>query len=249
MARASDLVPTRAFGPVTTERGVRRANWRASAWAVYGLLGLLGVGVYFLLATQYEQDLGYDLYGLGAVVAILVGVRVHRPARHAAWYALALGVALQALGDLTLSLLGAGSGNEPFPSVADAMYLAGYVALAIGLVQLAGRDRRPDDRAAWVDALIVAGAATVVAWTLVFDPYLADPTMSPLGLVVSFAYPFADLLLLAVITHFLLVSRRALSALPCSRSHSEPTSSPTSGSSSCRSTAPARSASSSMSAA
>jgi hypothetical protein len=77
------------------------------------------------------------------------------------------------------------------------MYLAGYVALAGGLVQLAGR---PDDRAAWVAALIVAGAATVVAWTLVFDPYLADPTMSPLELVVSSAYPFADLLLVAVIT-------------------------------------------------
>jgi hypothetical protein len=80
------------------------------------------------------------------------------------------------------------------------MYFAGYVALAGGLVQLAGRAGRPDDRAAWVAALIVAGAATVVAWTLVFDPYLADPTMSPLELVVSSAYPFADLLLVAVIT-------------------------------------------------
>ena len=209
MARASDLVPAQAFGPVAAERGGRLADWRASTWTAYGLLGLLGLGVYFLLATQHQQDLGYDLYGLGAVVAILVGVRVHRPARRAAWFALALGVALQAAGDLTLSLLGAGSGTEPFPSVADAMYLGGYIALAAGLVQLAGRGGRSDDRAAWVDALIVAGAAAVVAWTLVFDPYLADPTLSPLGLVVSSAYPFADLLLLAVTTHLLLVSRRA----------------------------------------
>jgi diguanylate cyclase (GGDEF)-like protein len=209
MARAGDLVPAQAFGAAAAERGVLVANWRTSAWVAYGLLGLLGVGVYFLLATQYQQDLGYDLYGLGAVVAILVGLRVHRPANRAAWYALALGVALQAAGDLTLSLLGAGSGTEPFPSVADAMYLGGYIALAAGLVQLAGRDRKPDARAAWVDALIVAGAATVVAWTLVFDPYLSDPTLSPLGLAVSLAYPFADLLLLAVITHLLLVSRRA----------------------------------------
>ena len=72
-----------------------------------------------------------------------------------------------------------------------------------------GATGRPHDQAAWVDALIVAGAATVVAWTLVFDSYLADPTLSPLGLLVSAAYPFADLVLLAVVTHLLLVSRRA----------------------------------------
>jgi prepilin signal peptidase PulO-like enzyme (type II secretory pathway) len=55
---------------------MRLANWRTSTWAACGLLGLLGLGVYFLLATQYQQDLGYDLYGLGAVVAILVGVHI-----------------------------------------------------------------------------------------------------------------------------------------------------------------------------
>jgi len=209
MARAGHLVSARASGPAAAERIVLPARWRTSAWAAYGLLGLLGVSAYFLVATQYQQDLVYELYGLGAVAAILVGVRVHRPAHRAAWLTFALGVALQAAGDLTLSLMGSGSGNEPFPSVADALYLAGYVALAVGLVQLAGRDGRPDDRAAWVDALIVAGAATVVAWTLVLDPYLADPTLSPLGLVVSAAYPFADLVLLAVVTHLLLVSRRA----------------------------------------
>jgi len=190
------------------ERRVLLARWRISAWAAYGLLGLLGVGAYFLVATQRQQDLGYDLFGLGAVAAILVGVRVHRPARRAAWLTLALGVALEAAGDLTLSFLAA-TGSEPFPSVADALYLAGYVALALGLVQLAGRGGRPHDQAAWVDALIVAGAVTVVAWTLVFDPYIADPTLSPLGLLVSAAYPFADLVLLAVVTHLLLVSQRA----------------------------------------
>ena len=62
--------------------------------------------------------------------------------------------------------------------------------------------------AAWVDALIVAGAAAVVAWTLIFDQYLADPTLSPLGVLVSMAYPFADLVLLAVVAHLILVSRR-----------------------------------------
>ncbi|HEY5434494.1 MAG TPA: EAL domain-containing protein [Candidatus Limnocylindrales bacterium] len=209
MARAGHLVPARASGPAAAERGVLLAPWRTSGWAAYGLLGLLGVGAYFLVATQRQQDLAYDLYGLGAVAAILVGVRVHRPARRAAWLTLALGVALVAAGDLTLSFLSTSTGSEPFPSVADALYLAGYAALAYGLVQLARRDGWPHDQAAWVDALIVAGAATVVVWTLVFDSYLADSTLSPLGLLVSAAYPFADLVLLAVVTHLLLVSRRA----------------------------------------
>src|SRR5450759_4625035 len=57
MARAGHLVPARASGPAAAERGVLLAPWRTSGWAAYGLLGLLGVGAYFLVATQRQQDL------------------------------------------------------------------------------------------------------------------------------------------------------------------------------------------------
>lgn len=110
MAQAGHLAPARASGPAAAERGVLLARWRTSAWAAYGLLGLLGVGSHFLVATQRQQDLGYDLFGLGAIAAILVGVRVYRPARRAAWLTLALGVTLEAAGDLTLSY---GTGRAP----------------------------------------------------------------------------------------------------------------------------------------
>ena len=72
----------------------------------------------------------------------------------------------------------------PFPSAADALYLAGYATVALALVQLTmSTKERGRDPAAWVDALIVHGTALVVAWTLVFDQYLADPTLSPIGIL------------------------------------------------------------------
>ena len=208
MARAIDLARARPLGPLAAKDGALLARTRTLAWAVYGVLGLVGLGAYFLIADQRAQDLAYDVYGLTAVGAILVGVRLNKPARRVAWITLALGAALLTAGDLALSYLGSGAGEMPFPSVADALYLAGYAALASSLVQLARSHDRGRDPAAWVDALIVAGAATVVAWTLIFDQYLADPTLSPLGVLVSMAYPFADLVLLAVVAHLILVSRR-----------------------------------------
>ena len=69
---------------------------------------------------------------------------------------LAVGVALQSLGDVMLTFLTSSDGIEPFPSAADVPYLAGYVLIAIGLVELVRAGNREHDRTAWVDALIVA---------------------------------------------------------------------------------------------
>ncbi len=56
---------------------------RAHAWQWF-----LGVGMamslgYFLLPSAAVQDLAYQVPGMLAVVAIFVGIRLHRPARPA----------------------------------------------------------------------------------------------------------------------------------------------------------------------
>ena len=69
-------------------------------------------------------------------------------------------------------------GLEPFPSVADALYLGGLVLMAIAIIGLL-HDRIPGgDRAGLIDALIVAVGAGLVSWTFIMEPLVSDPAAS-----------------------------------------------------------------------
>ncbi|MGC8633403.1 MAG: putative bifunctional diguanylate cyclase/phosphodiesterase [Candidatus Limnocylindrales bacterium] len=187
-------------------------GWRW-AWVAYALLGLVGLGWYCTAASAAQQTLTFGLYGAGAVAACLSGIAHHRPARRGAWWLLAVGVALEAGGNWLEGALAMGTGSQPFPSVADAAYLAGYLALALGLVALVWRRDVPTEVSAWIDALIVAVAAGMVAWNLLLDRYLADPALSVPALVVSLAYPILDVVLLGVLAHLLLAAGRPNASL------------------------------------
>jgi len=83
--------------------------------------------------------------GASAVVAIAVGIAWHRPARRLAWWLIAAAQGLFVAGDALFSINELVLHIEPFPSLADALYLPGYPALAAGLALLAlsrsaGRD-------------------------------------------------------------------------------------------------------------
>ncbi len=127
-----------------------------------------------------------------------------------AWITLALGVALQSVGDVTLSLLTHPGGTSPFPSAADAAYLAGYILIAMGLVGLVRSPHREHDRAAWIDALVVAAAAAIFIWVFVIRDEIGSSS-DGLTAVVAAAYPFLDIVLIAIVVHLLLVRHRTLS--------------------------------------
>ena len=99
-------------------------DWtRRPLWLAYLACGLLVWGAGLAL-----PDLAYsvvdDLVGLSADVAILCGVRLHRPARRGIWYGLAAGLAVFVAGDVVYSVYAYALHLEPFPSPADALYLA-----------------------------------------------------------------------------------------------------------------------------
>ena len=67
----------------------------------------------------------FNAIGFSAVVAIVVGVRIHRPAARWPWYLIALGQALFVAGDVLAYNYRAFFGRAlPFPSIADPVYLA-----------------------------------------------------------------------------------------------------------------------------
>jgi diguanylate cyclase (GGDEF)-like protein len=140
----------------------------------------------------------YDAVVLGAAVVVLARASIVR-AERGAWLALGIGLLLWALGQTYYSVFLYYASPAPFPSPSDALFLAFYPASYMGLVLLLRARVSHLETLAWVDGLIGALAAAAVAAALIFPPVLGALGGSPLGVAVSLAYPFADLVLLGLV--------------------------------------------------
>ncbi len=169
------------------------------AWLAFLAMGSLAIVGYFLLPKGILQNLWYDSVGIFSVAAVLVGAR-RRPAGVVSWYMLAAGISVFVVGDAIQGLYEVAFDIAvPFPSVADAFYLAGYPIIALGLVVMVRRRSSGYDRASVLDTAIVAIGCGVLAWTFLASPYALDSSIPIFERVVSIAYPMADVLLLAVV--------------------------------------------------
>jgi diguanylate cyclase (GGDEF)-like protein len=124
------------------------------------------------------------------------------------WALVGLGVALMAAGELAwiADAMGIGGG-----SLADPLYLLGYVPLCAAMAGTARRQGTGMGPA--IDAAILAVAAAAVMWFLVIGPALADSTLSLPAAAVAVAYPIADVVVLAFLLRVLLDRPRATPAL------------------------------------
>lgn len=103
--------------------------------------------------------------------------------------------------------------RPPFPSPADACYLASYPVLAWGLLSLPGALRRRSDRVkAALDALTVLLAGAMVVWYVVVGP-LVHAGDGAVATVLDVAYPVGDLVLLFGVAAVLLGRQGADRAL------------------------------------
>ena len=109
--------------------------------------GVLGIElvlswIYFLFPSNVDvQDVIYELFGGGCVVAILWAIRRYRPEPREAWLVFALATAIFVAGDIAFDI----SPNAPQPAVADYLYLIAYplfAALPVALVVGSGSHRR-----------------------------------------------------------------------------------------------------------
>jgi diguanylate cyclase (GGDEF)-like protein/PAS domain S-box-containing protein len=166
---------------------------------VYLTCGLLTAFTYFFAPPGWGHHLLYDVLGLSSVIAILYGVRRYRPASPLPWYLFALGNFGFVLGDGTRAYYEVIQGVEsPFPGLADVGYLSAYPILIAGMVLLLRSRDRASDRANFIDSLILTVSAAVVMWVYLMEPYVQDPTVTGLELVISIAYPLMDLLILGM---------------------------------------------------
>jgi PAS domain S-box-containing protein len=141
---------------------------------------------------------------------ILVAVALvrHRPAAKRGWYWVFVGLALNAAATLIWYPSQVGWTSLPYPSIADALFLAGYVPILIGVSSLVYPRSGGERRTGVLDALIVAIGAGIVSWGFLIGPILDQATGSGQAKAVSVAYPMLDLMMLAVATRLAFAGRR-----------------------------------------
>jgi signal transduction histidine kinase len=171
-------------------------------WNV-ALAGALVIGAVYAIAPigSSGRNVLYPLAELGAIVAIVVGVRRYRPSAPHAWLLIAGGLLAYMAGD-TLWAVYEFTGRDPFPSPADFLYLLGYPLIGAGLiVGIRRRSPRTDVRVL-LDAAIVTVSATLLGWVYVVESW--GSAEGGLDAVVASAYPIADVLLCAIAIRFVL---------------------------------------------
>jgi diguanylate cyclase (GGDEF)-like protein/PAS domain S-box-containing protein len=181
------------------------------AWWLYLAL-MLPVSVAYL-AGPLNAGPAYNAIGFSGAVAMVVGVRMHRPAARSAWYVLAIAQVLFVGGDvLAYNYTAIVGGALPTTSLADVFYLSCYPVTAAGLLLLI-RSRTPGrDWASLIDSAIVTIGLALLSWIVLIAP-LAHNAALPLGTkLVSIAYPLADILVLGVAVRLAVGTGRRSSA-------------------------------------
>jgi diguanylate cyclase (GGDEF)-like protein len=180
--------------------GVRRER----AWLGFGVAGLVWAVAYLLLPRHtLVSDVVDDAGGFACALALVVGIRLHRPARRAPWYLFAAAEAGFGVGDVLWTVYEDVLHDDPFPSLADVIYLAAYPLFAAGLFLLVRGRTRGRDVGGLLDATIISAGLGLLSWTFLMRPITADDSLDLTGQLVSLAYPLADVVLIAMLARLL----------------------------------------------
>ncbi len=167
-------------------------SWQLFHW----LPGKQQLGQAFLIPA--------DLAALAA--ALLAARRCRAAARlRTFWLLMSLAIASQTIADVLLLRTDIQYSVAPFPTAADAFFLAFYVLLFFALlrVPVAPVSAQKRLRILLDGAVIVLGGGIVV-WYFVLGPTAKAGGKDPLAMAVSIAYPVGDLILLAGLAAVLL---------------------------------------------
>jgi diguanylate cyclase (GGDEF)-like protein len=162
---------------------------------------LVAMGGYVFVPAGPYRDGVFALFGLICVAVAFIGLQHHSPRRETGWLLVLAGFLGWVLGDAVFSVQGL-VGIEAYPGPGDAVYVAAYALMTVGLVLMVRRRGGRGDIAAVLDAAIVATGVTVIAGVFVLAPIGEDSSLSMLGKLTSAFYPVADILLLGILIRF-----------------------------------------------
>ena len=148
----------------------------------------------------------YDAVVVCAGLACLLRASRGGPER-GAWIAIAASILAWAFGEIWWTIYIEGNANAPYPSPADLGYLAFYPLAVLGLYLLVRARAGELDRRLWMDGLIATLGTAALGAALLFE-FVADRTSgSAIEMATTLAYPFGDVLLVALIVGVIALTR------------------------------------------
>jgi diguanylate cyclase (GGDEF)-like protein len=176
--------------------------WRTArrVWVAAALVGI-SVFVVYTLSGRGRLDHFFNYYWYNGLILLatlaIVARAVTARSERAAWYAFAAGAISWAIAEILFDFVY--GGNPPYPSVADAFYLAFYPACYVGMLMLV-RYRVSDLGAMiWFDGVMAALAAAAFGSAVLFEVVLRHTDGSTGVIVTNLAYPLGDILLLSAV--------------------------------------------------
>ncbi|WP_432537095.1 GGDEF domain-containing protein [Kineococcus arenarius] len=176
---------------------------RALGFRLHLVVGTTLSVVCVLLPVSLLRDALYTALSFGCVAVMAVGVHRNRPRRARAWWFFTAGVATWATADLMWALFVWVLHVDPFPSPADALYLATYVLMAAGCWEFVRARRAGRDREGLIDSAIFTVGFVLLSWIFLVRPALQQAGDSVLERALAGAYPLGDVLLLALLVRLL----------------------------------------------
>jgi len=167
----------------------------------YDWLGLGGAGLDGVINGAV-----YDAVVVCAGLGCLLRASRGGPER-GAWIAIGASILAWAAGEIWWTLYIEGNPNAPYPSPADLGYLAFYPLAALGLYLLVRARARELDRRLWMDGMIAALGTAAVGAALLFEFVAAHTSGSGVEVATTLAYPFGDVLLVALILGVIALTR------------------------------------------
>ncbi|ORI19300.1 bifunctional diguanylate cyclase/phosphodiesterase [Rhodococcus sp. 1168] len=170
-------------------------------WWLYPAFAALGCLGYFLCPAGDLSDSLFIGIGLSSVIAILVGIRLNRPASPIAWWLIWFGTALWVVGDVAFFWIARVSEVVSAPSAADVVYLLGYPVFAGGFYLLVHRGWRQGQLGHVTNSVIVMIAFGLLLW--VFGTPVDGVDVSTSSGLTAIAYPAMDVFLLGLLVHLI----------------------------------------------
>ncbi|MET9518176.1 aminotransferase class I/II-fold pyridoxal phosphate-dependent enzyme [Streptomyces sp. NPDC002994] len=168
----------------------------------YVVLVVGATSVYMMLPPTRTPLWG--AIGLAGVAAVLIGVRINQPAHRWPWWVLAAALLAFAAGDTYYNVMEEYfQASNPFPSPADACYLATYPLFAIGLLGLVRYRWVGRDLPSLLDALIFTAGLALPVWVFLVQPLAQVEGLTWVQRAISIAYPLGDVLVLALLVRLL----------------------------------------------
>ncbi|UGS33919.1 hypothetical protein DSM104329_00286 [Capillimicrobium parvum] len=161
--------------------------------ALEGLHELTGFGGHALVDNWLHNA------AMVAATGLCIARAVHDPHGRGAWLAFGAALGLWTLGDLTWTILYGADPDPPYPTIADALWLAWYpvVAVAIGLLIRTHVTRFELHR--WMDGLAVMLIVLIPGFAFVVQPVSESTDNGSLSTIVDFSYPILDVVLVGAL--------------------------------------------------